>query len=254
MALTENRDVDHFVDQELRSFQIDAAKHVFKGGFVGLAPTGYARSLVAGDPFVGIAYEEVDNTAGAAGALTVRVYTLGDFGLAMAGTTIADVGKPVFGSADDTLSFTATGNSYLGVVEDLISAGEIMLRIDPTHSQVKTITHAVENLAAGADIAARAVHRFDRDAWVVGARIVNQATASAGIDDSNTCVVTLATGAGTVATDTFDSTTTFPTTNTSADLGAISNAHAAAGSVLTLAVTNGAAADPGGFLVEIDYV
>lgn len=37
MALTVNREVDHFVDQELRSYQVESAKQIFKGGFVGLS-------------------------------------------------------------------------------------------------------------------------------------------------------------------------------------------------------------------------
>ena len=81
-----------------------------------------------------------------------------------------------------------------------------------------------------------------------------QATAATGIDNSNTCVITLATGAGTVVTETFNASTTFPSANTAEDLGAISNANVTAGSVLTLAVTNGATANPGPFLVEVDYI
>ena len=109
-------------------------------------------------------------------------------------------------------------------------------------------------IAADADIAARAIHAFEADGWIVSARVVNQATAAAGIDDSNTCVLTLAIDAGTVVAETFDLTTTFPAANTEQDLGAITNAHAANGDVLTLAVTNGTTADPGPFLVEVDYV
>jgi len=198
MALTANRDVDHYIDQELRTFQVAAAKRIFKGGFVGLTAAGYAQPLVAGDPFVGIAYEEADNSAGANGAISVRVYTLGDFGLALGAATIAHVGRPVFASADDTLTFTGAGNSYVGLVQDVPSSGQIILRIDPERARIKTITHVVEDLAAGVDIAARAIHSFDSDGWIVSARIVNQATAAAGINDANTCVVTLATDAGTV--------------------------------------------------------
>ena len=84
--------------------------------------------------------------------------------------------------------------------------------------------------------------------------MVNQATAASGIDDSNTCVITLAIDAGTVVTETFDATTTFPAANAAKDLGALANTHAYAGDVLTLAVTNGTNADPGPFLVEVDYV
>ena len=58
--------------------------------FVGLSSAGYAQPLVAGDPFMGIAYEEADNTTGANAAVSVRVYTLGDFGHALAGASESD--------------------------------------------------------------------------------------------------------------------------------------------------------------------
>ena len=254
MALTENRDVDHYIDQELRSFQIAATKNVFKGALVGLAAGGHAQPLAAGDRFVGIAYEEMDNTGGADGDLTVRVYTLGDFGMTLTGATIADIGRPVFASADDTLTFTAAGNSYVGVVQDFVTTSEIIVRIDPNRLLVKTITHAVEDVGAGVDIAARAVHAFDSDGWIVSARVVNQATAAAGIDDSNPCVVAVVIDAGTVASETFNSTTAFPAANAKQDLGTVTNAHASAGDVITVAVTSGATADPGPFLVQVDYV
>ena len=134
MALTANRDLDHYIDQELRSFKVAASAHVYKGGLVGLNTSGYARPLVAGDPFVGVAYEEVDNTGGANGAVSVRVYTLGDFGHALAGATQSQVGDAVYASADDTLTFTATSNSYAGMAVDVPSSGTIILRLDPFHT------------------------------------------------------------------------------------------------------------------------
>ncbi len=67
MALTANRDVDHYVDQELRTFPLAAGVKVYRGAFVGLRPDGYARPLVEGDRFCGIAYQEGDNTGGASG-------------------------------------------------------------------------------------------------------------------------------------------------------------------------------------------
>jgi hypothetical protein len=254
MALTKNRDVDHYVDQELRTFQVAATKRVFKGGFVGLNSAGYAQPLVAGDAFVGVAYEEADNTTGANGAQSVRVYTLGDFGHTLTGATVAHIGRPVFSSADDTLTFTSFGNSYVGLVQDVVTSNEIILRIDPQRAKVKTATHAVEDLAANADIAARAVHTFEKEAWIVSARVVNQATAAAGIDNSNTCVVAVAVGGSAIATKTFDATVTFPAANSSSDMGAISNPRVNAGGVMTVAVTNGTTANPGPFLVQVDYV
>ena len=154
MALTKNREVDHYVDQELRTLGVGAAKNIFKGALVGQSSAGYAQPLVAGDPFVGIAYEQTDNTAGASGAQSVRIFTVGDFGFALAGATVAHIGRPVFASADDTLTFTGAGNSYLGTVQEVPASGEIVLRIDPQRMRIKTLVHAVEDLSAGADIAA----------------------------------------------------------------------------------------------------
>ncbi|MBI1825874.1 MAG: hypothetical protein HY287_05875 [Planctomycetes bacterium] len=254
MALTKNRDVDHYIDQELRTFQVAAAKHIYKGAFLGLNSSGYVQPLTAGDPFVGIAYEEADNSAGASGAIKVRVYTLGDFDLTLTGAAIASLGRPVFASADDTLTFAAAGNSYVGTVQDVPATNEIILRIDPPRAKIKTVTHVVEDLAAGADIAARAIHHFGAAGWLVAARVVNQSTAAAGIDNSNTCVVAIATDAGTVVSTTFNVTTAFPTSNARFDMGALSNAQVRANYIMTLAVTNGATANPGPFLVEVDYV
>lgn len=254
MPLTANREVDHYVDQELRSYQVAGAKHVFKGGFIGLAVTGYAQPLVAGDPFGGIAYEEADNTAGANGAMMARVYTMGDFGLTLSGAAITDIGRPVFASDDGAVTFTAEGNTYVGVVKDFVTANEIILRLDTEQRQIKTVVHAVEDLAAGVDIADRAVHVFESEAWAVAARVVNQASAAAGIDNSNTCVVLVKLAGGTLATKTYNAGVVFPAANTKDSLGTLTSPKAAKGTVMTIAVTNGATANPGPFLIEVDYV
>ena len=130
MALTANRDVDHYIDQKLRTVAIAAAKHIYKGSLVGLDSSGYAQPLVAGDPFVGIAYEESDNSGGSNGDKSVRVYTVGDFGHALAGAAQTNVGDAVYASAEDTLTFTSTSNSYVGFCMDVPSSGEIILRLD----------------------------------------------------------------------------------------------------------------------------
>jgi hypothetical protein len=130
MALSANRDVDHYVDQELRSFKVAASEHIYKGAFVGLSSGGYAQALTAGDLFIGIAYEEADNSSGSAGDMSVRVYTLGDFGHALSGAAISNVGDAVYASADDTLTFTSTSNSYVGYAVDVPASGQIILRLE----------------------------------------------------------------------------------------------------------------------------
>lgn len=252
MALTKSRNVDVYLDPTLRTFKVKGSTTIFRGGLIGLS-AGYARELVAGDSFVGISDEEVVN-AGADGAASVRVRTVADVEHVLSGAAQTDVSRPVFASADDTLTFASAGNSYVGTTEDVLSSGLVIVRIDPNRRLVKTIVHSVENLGAGVDIAARAIHSFNQAGWIVSARVVNQATAAVGVDAGNSCVVALANTAGAVATETFDATPAFPGANASASLGAITNPHCPAGDVLTLAVTNGATADPGPFLVEVDYV
>jgi hypothetical protein len=133
MALSANRDVDRYVDQELRSFKVAAGAHIYKGGFVGLN-SGYARALSAGDQCVGIAYEEANNASGAAGAISVRVYTQGDFLHTLTGAAVTNIGDAVYASADDTLTFTSTNNSLVGVCVDVPEANKIILRLNPFNS------------------------------------------------------------------------------------------------------------------------
>lgn len=130
MALTANREVDHYVDQELRSFPVAASVHVYKGAFVGLQQQGYARPLQAGDRFCGIAYEELDNSSGASGELEVRVYTVGDFALALTGVAESDRLEEVYATDDATLSLSAGAkSSYVGHVIDKVAGGQAIIRL-----------------------------------------------------------------------------------------------------------------------------
>ena len=130
MALTANREVDRYVDQELRSVPVKGGVKIYKGALVGLTG-GYARGLVAGDAFAGIAYEEIDNTSGSDGVVSVRVFTLGDFEHALTSASRASNGAAVYASDDATLTLTSSGNSLVGRQVDVPSSGKIVLRLRP---------------------------------------------------------------------------------------------------------------------------
>ena len=130
MALSANRDVDRYVDQELRTLPVKGSTHIYKGAFVGQT-SGYARGLVAGDVFAGIAYEEADNSSGSDGGQVVRVFTLGDFEHALASASRANNGAQVYASDDATLTLTSSGNSLVGRQVDVPSSGKIVLRLRP---------------------------------------------------------------------------------------------------------------------------
>jgi len=134
MALTANRDVDHFVDQEIRRYPMAAGARIFKGGFVGLNSSKYARALAAGDKCAGLAYDAADNSSGANAELSIRAYTQGDFLLPLTGASRGDVGKAVYASDDATPTFTATSNSLVGVCVDVPASGQVILCLDPHHT------------------------------------------------------------------------------------------------------------------------
>ncbi len=131
MALSANRELDHYVDQQLRSFKVADAEHVYKGALLSVEAGGYVAPLTAGELFAGIAYEEADNSAGSDGDLAVRVYTQGDFEHTLSGATIANIGDAVYASDDGTLTFTSTSNTFVGYCVDVPTAGTIIVRIQP---------------------------------------------------------------------------------------------------------------------------
>lgn len=144
MALTANRELNRYVDQELRSFPVAASEHVWKGAFVGIdRGTGHVRNLQSGDQFAGIAYEEADNTGGAGGARLIRLYTQGDFVLETGGAIQPLVGISVH-ALDDEVAILGpfAGASYIGVIMSVITSNQSVVRILPVGSQ--QVEHAVQ--------------------------------------------------------------------------------------------------------------
>lgn len=254
MPLTKNREVEHYIDQELRSIPVAADQVIFKGSFVGLSPSGLARPLQAGDPFAGIAYEQVNNAGGNDAELNIRVYTIGDFGFALPGAGREHIGRPAFAGDDEVLTLDAAGNSYVGTIRDYLSQNDIILRADSLGRSTAGLTHHVENLGAGADISPRAIFTFDRDAWIIAVRLVNQALPAAGVNDGNSCTVTVGTTAGTIAQIEFNASTPFPSPNSHVAVPILTNGRVFSRDTITLAVTNQGTANPGTFIVIVDYV
>lgn len=144
MSLTENRELSRYVDQELRAFPVAEAEHVFKGALIGIdRETGFVRNLVAGDVFAGIAYEEMDNSEGGGGDVSVRLYTQGDFILKTNNAAQELVGVPVYAlDSDATGVFTEIGGSYCGILLGMVGTGQGIVRIMPLSApQVERSLH-----------------------------------------------------------------------------------------------------------------
>lgn len=116
---------------DIQEHPVIASDIIYSDAAVGLvAGTGYARPLVGGDKFGGWAERRVDNSAGAAGAKTVRVRARGQIQIPVTGAVITDVGQPVYATDDDTFGFNPVGGSFIGFVSRFVSAGIVVVAYD----------------------------------------------------------------------------------------------------------------------------
>lgn len=135
---------------DVREYGVIAADIIYEGAAVGDNASGYARPLVAGDSFRGFAESKVDNSAGAAGALNVRVKQKGIVKLPIGSLAITDVGKAVYASDDDTFTLTATSNSHIGRVISFVSTGVGMVEFDAGGGALGAITALTDSSGGSA--------------------------------------------------------------------------------------------------------
>lgn len=119
-ALTKDRDTlyKEGVEEEL---PMAASAKVYGGSMVCTNASGYAApgADTANFMFAGVACAEADNSAGANGAINVKIKRKGVFLFAASGMTAADVGKTVYVLDDQTVALAA------GTMND-IPAGKIV--------------------------------------------------------------------------------------------------------------------------------
>lgn len=129
MALTTGRALTHAATQDKIALPMGAARTVYQHGYVGRDPAGYAKAFAPGDDFVGIAYETVDNSAGAAGAKNITIHSAGDWVLPLTSVAQKDVGRPVFATDDETLAFVGHPDGYVGRVVGVDGTNRAIVRM-----------------------------------------------------------------------------------------------------------------------------
>lgn len=116
---------------ELEDYPVVASDIIYEGSAVGENASGYARPLVAADPFLGFAQRKADNSAGSAGDINVTVRTRGKVVLPISAIAITANDRPaVYASDDDTFTLTATSNSLIGYVSRWVSTGYAVVEFD----------------------------------------------------------------------------------------------------------------------------
>lgn len=128
-ALSGNALIEREVNTESKVFPVAAGEHIYRGALVGRDPAGFLKSFVPGDRFVGVAYEECDNSSGDAGAAYCRVFVEGDFQFTLTGAALADLGKPAYATADDALALTGHADAYVGRIVSRPAANTVVFRL-----------------------------------------------------------------------------------------------------------------------------
>jgi len=126
MALTDDV-VRKYEKGEINEFPVKAATKIYEGAAVGDDASGYARGLVAGDPFRGFCLAQADNSSGAAGAINVKVQKEGMVELTITSVALTDVDADVYASADGTFTLTPGSNTRIGTVARFVSANTAMV-------------------------------------------------------------------------------------------------------------------------------
>lgn len=136
-ASTTPREV-YWSQGDLISFKLAAVKAA-KGTFALMdASDGYVTNIpTAARPFVGVFDETVDNSAGAAGDLKIKVRTTGVFDFAVAAASQTFLGLEVWmaGSSATGDNITISPDEYpgsvkVGRVSDVVTATKVRVRID----------------------------------------------------------------------------------------------------------------------------
>lgn len=107
-------------------YPVVAAAKIYAGTLVGIGTgTGFAAPMTAAATWkvAGVARELADNSAGANGAIAVKVKR----GVFLFGNgesiTLAALGATAFANDDNTIFTTSTGRSACGLIRDVTSEG-----------------------------------------------------------------------------------------------------------------------------------
>jgi predicted RecA/RadA family phage recombinase len=106
---------------------------VYKGALVCDDGSGYAVPAAdsAGYALIGIAVENVDNSAGSPGDKSVRVYKTGTLEVAKASAAQTDNGVLMYILDDQTVAASSTNSVKAGYVVEVPSNAKVRIRIDP---------------------------------------------------------------------------------------------------------------------------
>jgi hypothetical protein len=112
-------------------YPVKASTRIYAGAMVAVDGTGYAvpAGNATGHKFVGVALEQVDNTAGANGAVLIRVRTTGVYDFGAISISQANVGADMYVVDDQTFDDVDPGQG--------IKCGKLAKYVSATRGWIK---------------------------------------------------------------------------------------------------------------------
>lgn len=122
--LTKDRRTDHKALGRSQTLDVAASTIIYKGAMVCVDAAGNAipAANAAANTFAGVADHQADNSGGAAGDVTVKVWRSGVFSFnAESGDepTAADLMRPVYAASDNEVEATAGAGTVAGTLEEI---------------------------------------------------------------------------------------------------------------------------------------
>jgi hypothetical protein len=118
-------------EQSRNELPVKASTKIYEGAFVGDDASGYARGLVASDPFLGVAVRQADNSAGLAAALNVRLIERGAIEIDVTGVTgPGDVDETIYALDDGTLTIASGSGTAIGKVKRHVSGTKCVVAFE----------------------------------------------------------------------------------------------------------------------------
>jgi predicted RecA/RadA family phage recombinase len=114
------------------SVPVKASTTIYKEGMLVDKGTGFAEPGTDGSGYIliGVAMEGCDNSAGADGAKTVRVWKTGVFEYTKASAAQTDLGTAVYVHDDQTVGASSTNSVLAGYVAKYVDSTHVGVRID----------------------------------------------------------------------------------------------------------------------------
>ena len=142
-ALSANKDVPR-KEGKIEAYLVEDNVHIYKGAQVVVNSSGFAEPLTdaASKKFVGMAYEECDNTltGHTQGGKTVRVNRDGVYKMAASSITQAMVGDRMYGVDDATVDNVSNYSIFTGTLIEYVSATVGWVDIKPAIFEDSTMT------------------------------------------------------------------------------------------------------------------